>query len=334
MVMVGFSGTQVDDVGVRAVREQVARGQVGGVMYLRTNVDSLGAVQAINRSLIMARPWLPPFIALDQEGGNIERLTAAVGFKEIASAQDIAAGTPEQAEAIYEDMAAALKRLAFNLNFGPVVDLGLNPDNPIIARYERAYGNDPEQVTEFAEAFIVGHRANGLATALKHFPGHGSSADDTHDGFVDITGAWEPRELEPYRRLVASGDADMVMVAHLYNAEIQKGDAGRLPASLSHTWIEDILRRELGFEGVVITDDLEMAAIRSRFDLHDTVVRAVESGVDILLFSNTAAYDPALGAHIHSTLVKEGRARPEFAARIAQSYQRIVGLKRAIGMLP
>lgn len=334
MVMVGFSGTGIDDAGVQAVREQVARGQVGGVMYLRTNVESLGAVRAINRSLVMARPWLPPFIALDQEGGDIERLTAAVGFEEIASAKAIAAGTPERAEAIYAGMAQDLKRLAFNLNFGPVVDLDLNPDNPIIARYDRAYGSDPERVTAFAGAFVAGHRANGIATALKHFPGHGSSADDTHDGFVDITGVWEQRELEPYRRLVASGEADMVMVAHLYNADIQQGGAGRLPASLSHTWIEDILRGELGFGGVVITDDLEMAAIRSRFDLHDTVVRAVEAGVDILLFSNTAAYDPALGAQIHAILVNEGRERPEFAARIAQSYQRILALKRGNGILP
>lgn len=334
MVMVGFTGDAAGAAGVRAVREQVARGEIGGVMYLRTNVDSLEAVRGINRSLIAARPWLPPFIALDQEGGQIERLTAAVGFDEIASAQAIGSDTPDRARAIYAGLADDLARLGFSVNFGPVVDLDLNPENPIIGRYERAFGADPEQVVAMASAFVEAHRDAGLATALKHFPGHGSSAGDTHDGFVDVTGLWQPVELEPYRAMIDGGMADMVMVAHLFSADVQGGDTGQLPASLSRTWIEGVLRDELGFGGVAISDDLEMGAIRSRFDLHDTVVSAVEAGMDILLFSNTAAYDPALGSEIHQVLVDEGRADAAFADRIAQSYGRIVALKRKLGIIP
>ncbi|SEA27057.1 beta-N-acetylhexosaminidase [Pelagibacterium halotolerans] len=332
--MVGFSGDTADAAGVRAVREQIARGEIGGVMYLRTNVDSLAAVRGINRRLIAARPWLPPFIALDQEGGEIERLTAAVGFGEIPSARAVASDAPDRARAIYAGLADELARLGFNANFGPVVDLDLNPDNPIIARYQRAFGSDPDQVVALASAFVEAHRDAGIATALKHFPGHGSSAGDTHDGFVDVTGLWQPVELEPYRAMIDGGLADMVMVAHLFNGDVQGGDSRQLPASLSRTWIEGVLRDELGFTGVAISDDLEMGAIRSRFDLHDTVVRAVEAGMDILLFSNTAAYDPALGSEIHRVLVEEGRADPAFAARIAQSYGRIIALKRKIGIIP
>lgn len=334
MVMVGFSGTSLDDAGVRAVRDQVSRGEIGGVMYLRTNVESLEAVRAINRALVSARPWLPPFIALDQEGGQIERLTSAVGFGEIPSARSVARGTPDEARSVYGALAAELAGQGFNLNFGPVVDLDLNPDNPIIARYQRAFGDDPEAVSALAAAFVEGHHAAGVATALKHFPGHGSSRDDSHEGFVDITGLWQPVELEPYRALIDADLVDMVMVAHLFNAEIQRGDADQLPASLSQAWIEDVLRDDLGFDGVVITDDLEMGAIRSRFDLHDTIVRAVEAGVDILLFSNTAEYDPALGAEISQILVAEAEADPAFADRVAQSYARIIGLKRSVGILP
>ena len=334
MVMVGFRGSSPDAAGVRAVREQIARGEIGGVTFLRINVDSLAAVSGINRSLIAARPWLPPFIALDQEGGQIERLTAAVGFDEIPSARGVAAQTPDRARAIYAGLAGDLARLGFNVNLGPVVDLDINPDNPIIARYERAYGTDPVQVTALASAFVEAHRGAGMATALKHFPGHGSSAADTHEGFVDVTGMWQPVELEPYRDMIDADLADMVMVAHLYNADVQGNDAQQLPSSLSRTWIEGVLRDELGFAGVAISDDLEMGAIRSRFDLHDTVVVAVEAGMDVLLFSNTAAYDRALGSEIHQILVDEGRANPEFADRIAQSYGRILALKRKMGMIP
>jgi len=334
MVMVGFSGASASDSGVRAVRDQVGRGEIGGVMFLRTNVESLRAVRAINGALVAARPWLPPFIALDQEGGEIERLTSAVGFAEIPSAQAIGGGTADEARVIYEGLAADLARLGFNLNFGPVVDLDLNPDNPIIGRYERAFGTDPDAVAALASAFVEAHHEARVATALKHFPGHGSSRDDTHAGFVDVTGLWQPVELEPYRTLIGADLADMVMIGHLYNADIEGGGADRLPASLSPAWIEGVLRGELGFEGVVITDDLEMGAIRSRFDLHDTVVRAVEAGVDILLFSNTTEYDPALGAEVHDILVAEARGNPDFAERIAQSYGRIIALKRDMGILP
>ncbi len=334
MVMVGFRGDAADAAGVRAVREQIARGEIGGVMFLRINVDSLAAVRGINRSLIAARPWLPPFIALDQEGGQIERLTAAVGFDEIPSARAVAAQAPDRARVIYAGLADDLARLGFNVNFGPVVDLDLNPDNPIIARYDRAFGSDPAEVTARASAFVEAHHDAGIATALKHFPGHGSSAEDTHEGFVDVTGVWQPVELEPYREMIDAGLADMVMVAHLYNADIQGEDGRQLPASLSRTWIEGVLRDELGFAGVVISDDLEMGAIRSRFDLHDTVVTAVEAGVDILLFSNTADYDRGLGTAIHQVLVGEARADPQFADRIAQSYGRIIALKRRIAIVP
>ncbi|WP_417582533.1 glycoside hydrolase family 3 N-terminal domain-containing protein [Pelagibacterium sp.] len=333
MVMLGFNGDGADAAGVRAVREQIARGEIGGVMFLRTNVASLSAVRGINRSLIAARPWLPPFIALDQEGGQIERLTSAVGFDEIPAARTIAAQTPDRARAIYAGLADDLAQLGFNVNFGPVVDLDLNPDNPIIARYGRAYGADPVQVVARASAFVEAHHDAGIATSLKHFPGHGSSADDSHDGFVDITGLWQPVELEPYQAMIGAGLADMVMVAHLYNSDVQGGDARQLPASLSRTWIEGVLRDQLGFNGVAISDDLEMGAIRSRFDLHDTVVASVEAGMDILLFSNTAAYDPALGTEIHQILIEKGRADPAFADRIAQSYGRIIALKRNIGIV-
>jgi beta-N-acetylhexosaminidase len=145
-----------------------------------------------------------------------------------------------------------------------------------------------------------------------------------------VTDVWQDVELEPYRAMIGNGLADMVMVAHIFNADVANGSDVQLPASLSPEWIEGVLRSDLGFEGVVISDDMEMGAVREQFDLRETVVRAVMAGNDIVLFSNTAEYDPELGATVHAVLVEEARADPAFAARIAESYQRILAYKAAI----
>lgn len=332
LVLVGFQGDSVDAAGVAAVREQIAAGQVGSVMFLRVNVESLDAVRAMNAAFLAARPDLPPFTTLDQEGGQINRLSSAVGFGQIPSAEGMTGRPVEEAEAIYADLAQRLSAHGFTVNFGPVVDLNLNRANPIIARYERAFSPDPDIVTAYGSAFVRGHRAAGMATALKHFPGHGSSADDTHDGFVDVTGLWQPEELEPYRRLIADDLVDMIMVAHIFNADYAGEEPLQLPASLSPEWIEGVLRGELGYDGVVISDDMQMGAVRQFFDMRETIVRSVMAGNDILLFSNTADYRPELGAEMHAILVEEAQADPAFAARIEQSYRRIVALKERLAV--
>ena len=141
---------------------------------------------------------------------------------------------------------------------------------------------------------------------------------------------WSATELEPYRMLFADGYADMVMVGHLYHKDYAAG-GGKLPASLSPEWIEGVLRGELGFKGVVVSDDLEMGAIRKIYDLHDTVVQAVNAGTDVLLFSNTAEPSGGLAAKVRGILVAEAESDPAFRARIEASYARIVALKARIG---
>ena len=274
-----------------------------------------------------AAPELAPFITLDQEGGAVERLTKDVGFDEISNAATIAArNSPQEAEAIYARMAADIANEGFSVNFGPVADLNTNPDNQIIARFGRAFSDDPAVVTGYDAAFIRAHRAAGLVTALKHFPGHGSSTADSHEGFVDISATWDASELQPYRALIGEDMADMVMVGHLYHADYADED-GETPSSLSPRWIDGVLRGELGFDGVVISDDLEMGAIREHFTLEETVTKAVRAGMDILLFSNTADYRPGLADEVLAILLAEAEADPAFAARIQESYERIVALK-------
>jgi beta-N-acetylhexosaminidase len=327
MIVVGFEGDSPGDAGVKAVVGDLEAGRIGGVMYLKKNVASLDGVAEMNALFREAAPGMVPFITLDQEGGAVERLTKDVGFTEIANAHTIAANnTPAEAEAIYAEMAEGIAEAGFSVNFGPVADLDTNPNNQIIARYGRSFSADPEIVTEYDRAFIEAHRASGLGTALKHFPGHGSSTDDSHEGFVDITTTWDELELEPYRALIAEGEADMVMVGHLYHDDYADGD-GETPSSLSPRWIDGVLRDELGYDGVVISDDLEMGAIREHFTLEETVTKAVRAGMDILLFSNTADYRPGLAGEVLDILLAEAEADPAFAARIEESYGRIAALK-------
>ncbi len=329
MIVVGFQGDAADDPWPRELAAMIGRGELGGVMYLKFNVASLAAVREMNRQFLDAAPapGLPPLIALDQEGGQAERLTSAVGFKETPSEAWVGAHLgPDGAERLYAGMARSLADLGFNLNLAPVVDLNVNPANPAIGRYGRAFSDDPDVVAGLARALVAGHHRSGMLTALKHFPGHGSSSTDTHDGFVDISETWHETELAPFAALIAGGTADMVMVGHLAHRDFEEGGV-RLPASLSGRAIDGMLRDRLGFDGVVISDDLEMGAIRALFGRREVVVRAVNAGTDLLLFSNTAEPSLALPGEILDILVTEAERDPAFRARIEQSYARIVALK-------
>lgn len=328
MIMVGFAGNSASDASVKAVAKEIAAGDLGGVMFLKTNVASKKAVVAMNAMFRAANPALPPFISLDQEGGAVERLTAAVGFPEMPSAKDVAAAnTPEAAKALYAAQAQAIAQWGFNLNFAPVADLSINPDNQVIAKFGRAFSADADKVAAYDAAVIDAHHAAGLLTSLKHFPGHGSSTADSHEGYVDITRSWQDAELTPYRKLIAGGYQDFVMVGHLIHKQV---DPSGEPSSLSKVWIEDVLRGQLGFRGVVISDDLEMGAIRKHYSLEETVVKAVEAGMDVLLFSNTAKARASLGDEVRAIIVKHAEADPAFRARVETAYGRIVALKARI----
>ena len=230
---------------------------------------------------------------------------------------------------LYERMAQELARAGINLNFGPVVDLSLNPGNTVIVRRKRSFGSDPKTVTALAGAFITAHREANILTAAKHFPGHGSSWSDSHKALPDVSRSWRESELEPYRMLAQDGLLDMVMVGHLYHPRFSDGE--KLPASLSARAI-DALRADgyIGFKGVVVSDDLEMGAVRESYSLDDRVIKAVNAGTDLLVFSNVMSRDPELGVKIHAIIadaVRDGRIP---RARIEEAYGRIIFLKRRL----
>ncbi|MDX0604988.1 glycoside hydrolase family 3 protein [Sinorhizobium medicae] len=328
MVLVGFVGNKPDDEGYKIVLDQAAQGRISGVLYLGRNIRSLKAVKDLNERLqsVSREPLL---VAVDQEGGRIERLTKAVGFRESPSAASVAhTMEPDAAEVEYGKMAAGLASWGFNLNLGPVVDLNTNRANPIIGRLGRSYSPDEQKVSAYARAFVEGHRRNGMLTALKHFPGHGSSAGDTHKGIVDVTQSWSDSELAPYRDLIASGDAQMIMSSHVINRNIAGAEG--TPASMSPATLAGLLRKALKFKGVIISDDLQMGAIINTRSFEDTVKQAVLAGNDVLVFANDKHPDPTIPDRISDLLLKEARANPTILNRIKESAGRVMRLKDSL----
>jgi beta-N-acetylhexosaminidase len=258
----------------------------------------------------------------------VQRLSAKKGFKAYPTARTVARlYKPDKAHRLYKSMAQELARAGFNLNYGPVVDLNLNRSNPVIGRPGRSYGADPKKVLAYAQAFIAAHREANVLTSIKHFPGHGSSWTDSHKEFVDLSKTWKEIELEPYRALARAGAIDTVMVGHLYHPAFSTDQ--RLPATLTSTAIEGWIRGKLGFQGVVITDDLEMGAIRRYHKLPDTLVKAVLGGNDILMFSSSGS-DPNFvprATKILRDAVENGTIPRQ---RIADAYRRIVALKQRL----
>jgi beta-N-acetylhexosaminidase len=328
MILVGFPGDTPRHAGFRRVRKQLRSGEIGGVLYLGRNLRNRATVRRMNAGLVSVAPArLPPLIAIDQEGGKVQRLKRLHGFPQTVSAKRMARRkSPVEAATAYGVLAEGLSDWGFTLNLGPVVDVDTNPGNPIIGRLERSFSADPHKVTDYGAAFVEAHRQHGVLTALKHFPGHGSSRRDSHRGAVDVSRTWAEKELEPFRRLIANDRADLIMTAHVVNRALRpSGDA--MPVSLSKPALTEVLRGELGFDGVIMSDDLQMDAIRRNFSLEDAVLRAVGAGTDILVFANDKRPDPEIPAKVAAILISEARTDPVLAQKIDAAYGRIKALK-------
>lgn len=322
LLMVSFAGKAPDDEGVRAAREALARGDIGGVIYFRHNVGSAADVRAVNEAFRTANADYPAMIAIDQEGGAVTRLKPSEGAPGTPSAREVAQGSVREAARRYEAMASTLADLGFTVNFGPVVDLEVNPDNPVIARFGRSYGADPDEVVKYARTFVEAHREAGVATALKHFPGHGSTTGDSHEGAIDLDPTWSRVELVPFAEMIASGDADMVMLGHLDLAGLTGPDD--LPASLSPRTIDEFLRGTLCYGGLVISDDLHMDAVSARWSAPEAARLMIAAGGDIVLLSLPVGGPDGAIAAVREALVEEARRDEAFADRLRHAYARVV----------
>ena len=324
MLLVGFRGT--DAASASAVLADISDRGLGGVVLFNVdqptgspvrNIVSPEQLAALTTTLqdaagASAPPLAPLLIAVDQEGGQVARLGPDHGFPPTVSAAELGAeGNPRVTQRAGRDIASTLRQAGINLNLAPVVDLNLNPANPIIGALDRSFGADPQLVHRQAAAFIRGHHEIGVRTTLKHFPGHGSSVGDTHLGVVDVTDTWQPVELEPFGDLIHDGLADAILTAHVFNARLDPEH----PATLSAATINGILRRQLGWDGVVISDDMQMGAIRDAYGYADAVRLAILAGVDILTIANQQVFEEGIVEHtidLVEGMVGDGRI-PESA---------------------
>jgi beta-N-acetylhexosaminidase len=325
LLVVGFSGHEVPS----ELNEAFAAGERGGVVLFRRNLvggsEGVAALQASCAGLAQISPnECPPLVAIDEEGGRVARLSppalALPPMRRLADLGDLA---------LIERVAAAVGRelacLGVTMNFAPVVDVDTNPDNPIIG--DRAFSNEPARVVELAGAYLDGLRAGGVASCLKHYPGHGDTLLDSHLALPTVAhdrARLEAIELVPFRRLAAR--ADSMMTAHVVYPAL---DAS-CPATLSARIATDLLRREMGFEGVLFSDDLEMQAIQGHGSLRDSAVAALLAGCDLLLVCSRSDAQ----AEVHAAVSERIAVDAAFAARCREAARRGLALRRAFPPTP
>lgn len=326
MIMVGFHGKTAD--ADTALLNDINKGYVGGVILYEKNISASKPWRGLkNLTFTMQKAAsIPLWIAIDQEGGRINRLKIKYGFPPSVTTEYLGNIDNPDSTRYYADLTAAtLAGLGINVNFAPVADLAVNAANPIIAGKGRAYSADPSVVARHAVVVVGSNRNFRIVTSLKHFPGHGSSTDDTHMGMADVTAVWTPDELIPYQIMIQAGKVDAIMTAHIINGRL---DSLELPATLPHAVINGLLCNELGYDGVVFSDDMHMRAISDHYGLKTAIKLSINAGVDVLLFSNNLVPEDESGArNIHliiRSLINEGSVGED---RIRESYQRIIRLK-------
>lgn len=327
MILIGFPKAEVDQEVLREVKE----GKVGSIIIFEKNIparNSFAALKKITWTYQQAAP-IPLLICIDQEGGRVNRLKDKYGFPRSITAEAMGKSSTLDSVKFYsEATAATLAGLGINVNFAPVVDLASNRNNPIIARVGRAFSANEDSVIMMAKEVVKQHRKFGVLTALKHFPGHGSSKDDTHLGIADVTSTWEERELKPYQALIDSGYVDAVMTSHIVNKNLEPDGH---PGTLSEDILTGILRKRLHFDGVVFTDDMQMHAITKHYGLEDAIRLAIIAGVDIMTFSNNIlGSDERTVNKVHSiirNMVDGGVIKRQ---RIDESYNRIIRMKKTL----
>lgn len=331
MLIMGFNGIELDKDN--PVRSWLSTDGLGGVLLFDVDVaNNTQGKNLQNRQQISnltqqlkdcSAGDLPLFVSVDYEGGAVDRFKKIAGCMTTINPCQLTTLPDNQLIDLLQQMADMIKSLGFTLNFAPVVDLSLNEKEGIIGKLGRSFSSDPAQVIRVAKAFVSVFAENGISCCYKHFPGHGSATGDSHEGFVDVTDTFDYKELEPYQSLLATDDSTaMVMTAHVINRQL---DPTGMPATLSHPILTGLLREKIGFDGVIISDDLQMHAISQHFSVEDSLRLTINAGADMVIFANQLGSISATTViDIIENLVRSNQIP---VSRIEQAYQRIVTLK-------
>lgn len=327
MILIGFPAAKVDNNVLRVIQE----GKVGSVIVFEKNIPKVNSYHALKKIVwtYQQAASIPLFVAIDQEGGLVNRLKEKYGFPRSITAWQMGKNQSLDSVRFYSQITATtLAGLGINVNFAPVLDVAIEPTNPVIVKPGRSFSSNEDTVALMAGEVIAAHRNAGVITVLKHFPGHGSSLTDTHFGVADVTNTWQERELLPYTKLWNEGSIDAVMTAHIVNKKL---DARGLPGTLSDSILMGILRKKIGFNGLVFSDDLQMEAISKQYSLEETIKLSILAGVDILLFcNNVPGSEERKVDNIHGIITKLVNNGTITVQRIDESYKRILAAKNSI----
>lgn len=341
MLILGFDGQQFFEQST--IAQDILKVNLGGVILFdydfpsktfNKNISSSQQLKQLTDQLQQytrqaqtqkQRSRLPLFISIDCEGGRVNRLSQRHGFAEYPSAKAQAMLSDDKANELYALMANTLRQLGINLNFAPVIDLALE-SNPIITALDRGFDADPQVVAKLADRMISVFIDNKVSPVVKHFPGHGSSVTDSHLELVNVTQSWSNKELKPYQLLIEKYGADcLIMVGHIINKQL---DGLGLPASLSKAMLTDLLRGVLGYQGLIVSDDLQMKAITNHYSLAQTLTLAINAGVDLLIFGNQLSEQKLTASDLVEMiyqLIQQGEIEPQ---KVDMAYQRIINAKQ------
>jgi len=325
--MLGFTGTSLDD----ANRALIQGLHLGGVTLFGRNIENAQQLAELDRHLQTVADPVPLFISVDQEGGLVVRVTDGATIFPGNMAVG-ATGDPALARQVAQASATELLAMGVNMDLAPVVDVNTNPMNPVIG--VRSFGSNADLVTKFAAQAVEGVQSMGISAVAKHFPGHGDTSVDSHRDLPVVPyplGRLQSLELLPFQAAMQAG-VDGIMTAHLYLPQIEPQQD--LPATLSSRVLTGLLRDQLGYQGLILTDALDMDAIKKDRGAASAAVDAFEAGADMLLVSGINADDqmrlgdgpPALLAAVQSGRISE--------ARLNESVLRILEAKAQRGILP
>jgi beta-N-acetylhexosaminidase len=336
MIVAGVEDESVGDDSRHIINDL----HIGNIILMGRNFDSPKQVLRLTQDLqdlAMRANGVPLLIGTDQEGGLVQRANYYAGFTPMPPAQLVGSAQDSALAEQYGQMVGEeLSAVGIGIDFAPVLDVNDNPTNPVIGALDRSFGTTPELVEESALPFIAGLHAAGVIAVGKHFPGHGSTTTDSHNAlpFVDKDrAALDAVDIAPFRAAVGSG-IDMIMPAHVV---YQALDPSGLPATLSEPILTGLLRGELGFTGVIVTDDLGMEGIMQIAPPEESGVRAVLAGADMLTcvrMTTAGSCQPEMIEQLHGglmTAATEGRLP---MARIDESVRRILALKTAYNAGP
>ena len=306
-----------------ATKQAINKTPVGGFVYFSDNLQSEQQVQDMLRNVQKYsedRIGLPAFLSVDEEGGTVARV-ASTGRFDVTDVGDMekigASGDVQQARQAGETIGSYLSELGFNLDFAPDADVLTNPDNTVVKK--RSFGSDPRVVSDMSLAVTQGLAQHQVYSVYKHFPGHGATAGDTHQGYAytDKTlDELKQSELIPFENAIQN-NAEFIMAAHISAPRVTGDDT---PASLSKTMITDILRGQMGYDGIVVTDAMNMGAVTEQYTSAQAAVKALQAGADLVLMPEDfqEAYQGVLDAVKDGTLTEQ---------RINESVTRIVKVK-------